>query len=44
MNLNLHGDGLRLISVRHDGADLRALSPTLTARDVRRCIPMASMC
>jgi len=29
MNLNLHGDGLRLISVRHDGADLRALSTTL---------------
>jgi hypothetical protein len=29
MNLNLNGDGLRLVSVRHDGADLRALSPSL---------------
>jgi hypothetical protein len=29
MNLNLHGDGLRLVAVRHDGTGLRALSPTL---------------
>jgi hypothetical protein len=29
MNLNLHGTGLRLVSVRHDGADLHALSATL---------------
>jgi hypothetical protein len=29
MNLNIHGDGLRLIAVRHDGIGLRALSPTL---------------
>lgn len=29
MNLNVHGDGLRLIAVRWDGSDLRALSDTL---------------
>ncbi len=29
MNLNLNGDGLRLVSVFHDGTGLRALSPTL---------------
>jgi len=29
MNLNLHGDGLRLVSVRHDGIDLREFSRTL---------------
>ena len=29
MNLNLHGTGLLLVSARHDGSDLHALSETL---------------
>ena len=29
MNLNLHGDGMRLVQARCDGADLRPMHPTL---------------